>query len=390
VAGFALFIKLADDLSVELSRLSNLLRTGILRGCNHNPFFITFIKQIATVLKMNLDIVFTKGDLHKPAIIFIHGLGMDKNIWVDPSKSRILGGGLPLDIFLRERPDVKDFGLSKNKPKKEMPELSTGVQPKCLETLFNDLKLRKYSVVTWSQRRPSGPIESVVSELEEIMKLSQEMTKAGIILVGHSRGGLIGRKYLFQKKEPLVRGLITISSPHQGSSVARLVCYLKPAASFISPFFGKAEKGTLSSAIRHVLDFLKSRSLKELLPESSFLRSLKDGPLDWVHYISFGGTSPNLFSLYRWRWNSFSEGESQKWFLTPEELFSIPEIFQKVIPNKFYPDEIREGKGDGLVSAESSKIPWSYAHYNFSLNHAQMLFDKGVRDLLVKSIEKIS
>ena len=339
---------------------------------------------------MNLDIALVKGKADKPAIIFIHGLGMDKDIWVNPLKSRILGGRLPLNIFLRERPPTKDFGLSRDKPKKEIPGLSTGAHPKCLETLFNDLKLRKYPVVTWSQRRPSGPIDSVVSELEEIIKLAKELTKAGIILVGHSRGGLIGRKYLFQKKEPLVRGLITISSPHQGSSVARLVYYLKPLASFISPFFSKAEKGTLSSTIKHVLDFLKSRALRELLPQSSFLKSLKDGPLAWISYISLSGTKPTLFSLYRWHWDPVSEGKSYRWFLKAEEVFSIPEIFQKVIPDKFYPAEITDGKGDGLVSAESSKIPWYNEHYNFSLNHAQMLFSKEVRDLVIQTIEKIS
>jgi pimeloyl-ACP methyl ester carboxylesterase len=339
---------------------------------------------------MNLDIALHKGSVEKPAIVFIHGLGMDKDIWVNPSKSRILGGRLPLNIFLRERPPVRDFGISRDKPKKEIPELSTGVQPKCLETLFNDLKLKKYPVITWSQRRPSGPIDSVAAELEEIMKLAKELTKAGIILVGHSRGGLIGRKYLFQKKESLVKGLLTISSPHQGSSIAKLACYLKPLASFISPLFSNADKGTLSSSVKHVLDFLKSKALKELLPKSPFLKSLRDGPLDWIYYISLGGTKPSLMSLYRWRWNSVSEEKSLRWFLNPEELFSIPEIFQKVIPDRFYPDEIAEGKGDGLVSAESSKIPWCNEHYNFNLNHAQMLFDKGVRDLLVKTIEGIS
>jgi hypothetical protein len=139
-----------------------------------------------------------------------------------------------------------------------------------------------------------------------------------------------------------------------------------------------------------VLDFLKSKALKELLPESSFLKSLKDGPLDRIYYVSLGGTKPTLFSLYRWRWNSVSEGKSKRWFLTPEELFSMPEILRKVIPNKFYPAEITDGKGDGLVSAESAKIPWCHEHYNCSLNHAQMLFDKNVRDLLVQAIEKIS
>jgi pimeloyl-ACP methyl ester carboxylesterase len=338
---------------------------------------------------MNLDIALHKGSLDKPAIVFIHGLGMDKDIWINPSKSLIFGGKLPLNIFLRERPPARDFGLHRNKPKKEIPEFSTGVHPPCIETLFNDLKLKKYPVITWSQRRPSGPIDSVVAELEEIMKQAKNLTKAGIILIGHSRGGLIGRKYLFQKKESLVKGLITISSPHQGSSIAKLACYLKPLASFISPLFSNADKGTLSSSVKHVLDFLKSKALKELLPKSSFLKSLRDGPLDWIYYISLGGTKPSLMSLYRWRWNSVSEEKSLRWFLNPEEFFSIPEIFQKVIPDKFYPDEISEGKGDGLVSAESARLPWGNEHYTFSLNHAQMLFDRDVRDLLVEKIERI-
>ncbi len=337
---------------------------------------------------MDLDITSNKGGTTKPAIIFIHGLGMDKDVWINPSSSRILGGRLPLKIFLGQKPPVRDLGLSRDKPKEEISEFSAGVQPDVINTLFDDLKLKDYTVITWSQGRPSGPIDSAVSELERVVKFAKEMTKAGIILVGHSRGGLIGRKYLL-RKDRSIKALITISSPHRGSSIARIACYLKPLASFIGPLFSNADKGTVSSSIKYVLDFLKSRALKELLPESPFLRSLKDKPLDWIYYLSIGGTDPTLFSLYRWQWGSVKEGKVYRWFLRPNELFSIPEIFQKVIPDKLYPEEIKKGKGDGLVSAESSRIPWCNEHYNFSLNHAQMLFDKGVRDLLVKSIERI-
>lgn len=337
---------------------------------------------------MNLDIELNRGSDDKPAIVFIHGLGMDKNIWVSPSKARILGGRLPLTTLLSKRPSVKDFGLNKEVPKKA-PTFSTGEQPDVIGTLFNDLYQKNYSVLTWSQKRPAGPIDSAVSELEEVIKVAHEQTKAGIILIGHSRGGLIGRKYLLRKKRS-IRSLITISSPHNGSSIARTACYLKPLASLVSPFFKNADKGTLSSSVKHVLDFLKSKALKELLPESSFLKSLKDEPLNWIYYISIGGTDPTLFSLYRWQWDSVKEDKHFRWFLRPEELFSVPEIFYKIIPDKLYPEEIKKGKGDGLVSAESSRIPWCNEHYNFPFNHAKILFDKDVRDLLVKKIERIS
>lgn len=337
---------------------------------------------------MNPDIELIRGNIDKPAVIFIHGLGMDKNIWANPLKSRILGGKLSLKVFLGKKPSSKDFACKKIS-KRKVIEFSTGEQPEAVETLFNDLKFKGYSVITWSQKRPSGPLDSAVSELEEVIKISLDQTKAGVILIGHSRGGLIGRKYLL-KKDRSIRSLITISSPHKGSSIARTACYLKPLASFISPFLKNSDKGTLSSSIKHVLDFLKSKALKELLPGSSFLKSLKDKPLDWIYYLSIGGTDPTLFSLYRWRWDSVKVNKQSRWFLKPEELFSVPDIFQKVIPEKLYPEEIKKGKGDGLVSADSARIPWYNEHFDFDLNHARILFDKNVRDLLVKKIERIS
>jgi pimeloyl-ACP methyl ester carboxylesterase len=297
---------------------------------------------------MKLDIASYYGSIDKPAIVFIHGLGMDKNIWVNPSESRILGGMFPLKILLDKKITVENVEK--------------------IQTLFDDLRQRDYSVITWSQRRPAGPIDSAVKELHEIIIEAQKMTKAGVILIGHSRGGLIARKYLF-KQDKSIKGLITISAPHKGSSVATIVKYLSPLVSMINPLVPNGDKGTLSFSVKRILDFLKSRALKELLPDSNFFKSIKDGPLNGVHYASVGGTKPTLFSLYN---------------------ISFPDIFEKIIPENLYPEEMRMGKGDGLVSAESSKIPWSHEHYNFAFNHAEILFDNGVRDVLGKIIERLT
>jgi len=297
---------------------------------------------------MKLDIASYHGSIDKPAIVFIHGLGMDKNIWVNPSESCILGGMFPLKILLDKK--------------------NTAENVEKIQTLFDDLRQRDYSVITWSQKTPAGPIDSAVKELHEIIIEAQKMTNAGIILIGHSRGGLIARKYLF-KQDKSIKGLITISTPHKGSSVAKIAKYLSPLVSMINPLVPNGDKGTLSFSIKRILNFLKSRALKELLPDSNFFRSIKDGPLNGVHYASVGGTKPTLFNLYN---------------------VSFPDIFEKVIPENLYPEEMRMGKGDGLVSAESSKIPWSHEHYNFAFNHAEILFDNGVRDVLGKIIERLT
>jgi len=296
----------------------------------------------------------------------IHGLGMDKDIWVNPSKSRILGGMFPLTVLLSKRHQRNDSVSDTNSSGDTISTPLTDEQTDNLQTLFDALRVKEYPTITWSQERPAGTIDSVVVELKEVVKIAKKMTKEGVVLIGHSRGGLIGRKYLM-RKDKSIKVLITISTPHKGSSVAKIANYLSPLISVIDPFFHGGDKGSFSFSIKRIFDFLKSRALKELLPESHFFKSLKDGPCDGVYYVSVGGTDPTLFSLYN---------------------FLIPDIFEKVIPKNLYPEEIKRGKGDGLVSAESSKIPWGSEHYNFPLNHAEILFDKRVRDVLVEAMEE--
>jgi pimeloyl-ACP methyl ester carboxylesterase len=337
------------------------------------------VKPIKTVFK---------GNENKPAVIFIHGLGMDEHIWINPFESRILAGEFPITTLLSKKPQPRDFGQKGRRPRVNLPRFSIGEHPHNLRTLFHDLRQKDYTVVTWSQRRPAAPLEHVVSELKEIVEETRAYTRAGIILVGHSRGGLVGRKYLMGGVRS-IRGLVTISTPHKGSSLAKISTYLSPLAKILSPFFSDKEKGTLSFTIKKMSEFFRSKALKELLPESAYIRSLKDGPCSGVSYVSIGGTKPTLFSLYRWKWDPVREGGYRRWFLRPEELFSVPDIFEKVVPLKLYPEEMREGKGDGLVSAESSQIPWGSEHHVVHLNHAQILFDKGARETLVQAIEKM-
>jgi pimeloyl-ACP methyl ester carboxylesterase len=298
---------------------------------------------------MKLDIASHQGSGNRPVIVFIHGLGMDKNIWINPSDSRILAGTFPLKILLNRR--------------------AAQDQSRVIATLYDDLKQRDYSLIAWSQQRPAGPIASVVKELHEIMKAAHELSQSGIILVGHSRGGLIARKYLATTGGTSVKGLLTIATPHKGSSIAGISRYITPLISLIDPFIPAGSRGTRSSAIKRTMEFLKSRALKELLPDSSFFQSLEDGPLAWVYYASVGGTNPTLFKI---------------------SDYSFPDMLEKVIPAQLYPEELKQGRGDGLVSTESSRLPWTNEHHVFPFNHAEILFDEGVRNRMVQVVEGIS
>jgi pimeloyl-ACP methyl ester carboxylesterase len=294
---------------------------------------------------MVLDIESFQGSPEKPAVIFVHGLGMDKNIWVAPFRSRVLGGMFPLQVLVSR--------------------YASG-NARLLQTLFHDLRARDYPVITWSQQRLSNRIEAVIPELSAVAGIARRMSDVGIIIIGHSRGGLIARKYL-SKTDNSVRGLITIATPHAGSAIAKMALYIAPIASFLGPLAAKGDKN-ISRALTRISEFLKSKALQELLPESTFFQTLQDSPRAGVSYISAGGTNPMLFCF---------------------SSLSFPGIFETIIPENLFPDEMKRGKGDGLVSAESSKIPWADEHFYFDCNHAEILFDIEAREICTNAVERL-
>ncbi len=84
---------------------------------------------------MKLDVISHKGSDTKPAVVFIHGLGMNKDIWINPLNSGILGGQFPLKVLLG-----KMFPGEQAVP----------------QTLYDDLRRKEYSVIAWSQKKAGG------------------------------------------------------------------------------------------------------------------------------------------------------------------------------------------------------------------------------------------
>ncbi len=284
---------------------------------------------------MKLDIRFSKGDKDKPLAVFIHGMGMNADFWAAPSRARVLGGRYPLSLLLG------------------------GVVG--LESSYKDLMEFGFSVLTWSQSRPVGPATAAVGELASILRQYAEYAREGLFFIGHSRGGLVARKYLDAHREG-IRAVITLSTPHAGTSLARWAVFLSPLASAISGFLKNFDSKEANTAFQRILRFLCSSGLRELLPDSELYKGLKEEKLSGVRYVSIGGTDPDL--------------------LKPIAL-PIPKLLAGVIPEKMFPEELRDGLGDGLVSAASSVLPYGDEHRNFPLNHASIVFDREVRDLIL-------
>ena len=148
--------------------------------------------------------------------------------------------------------------------------------------------------------------------------------------------------------------------------MARWALYLSPVTSALNGLLKNFSKKDLDSAFQRVLGFLSSSGLKELLPGSNFYSGLKDKKQEGIKYISIGGTNPDLLRAVS---------------------VSLPELVSKIIPGKIIPKEMREGCGDGLVSAASSVLPHADEHLDFPVNHASVLFYRKVRDYIIKSVE---
>lgn len=332
---------------------------------------------------MDMDTATTiiKGGLHKPAVILIHGLGMDKRIWEAPEEARILGGRFPIDTLLcKELPS----GLNKMNTHEK---ISSGKPPEKLNTIFHDLKELGHTIIAYSQQRPSAGIDVAVSELRGLINRHEEYFKSGVILIGHSRGGLVAGKYI-ASGDKRIRGLFTLATPHKGSRMAQWATYLSPLVSYINPLLPEAEKGPLAHTAKKISEFLLSRAVNELLPEAPFFKTLENVHPAGVHCLSIGGNDPTLFIVYSTLYEELGEHGESRYISRPEKLFSIPEFLEKIVPGKLFPEEMKKGLGDGLVTAESARLPYADEHFDFGVNHAGILFEAGVRAALIRALDK--
>ncbi len=310
---------------------------------------------------MNLDITIHKGHSDKPVVIFVHGLGVDKKFWTDPAESKVMGGNIPMKIFAAVKPEPRSGKYGKI-------NISVGDVPEKIDNLWTAVINGGFNAVCWSQTRPVGPIAVAVRELEEVMKQVRiNFPGKSAAIVCHSRGGLIARKFM-EKKVPEIKAMITISSPHAGCSLTRLGKYLYPLLPVLKKTLPKETHGTISKTLKRVHDLLDGNALKELLPDSDFIKNLKDPPSGDILYLSFGGTEAKLFTLYKLKKSDNG--------LYPKPLLDIPDSLLKHLPASIVPKEIVPGKGDFMVTAESSVLPLAQKHYNFPENHMSISWNK--------------
>ena len=294
-----------------------------------------------------------------PVVLLIHGLGMNNYFWVDPKKCFVLGGLAPLTIFLTDAP-----GRPNN-------TISFGAVEPDIQGLWNCLKGAGFSLASWTQDQPLGPIQVAIDELKTALSTTRNKWPGKpVYLVGHSRGGLIARRFLMEENTTDIEGIITIASPHSGTSMAKFSRYLKPAGALLEKIIPNKSKVMLTKALGRLSAFLQSPAIDELRPDSEFIASIKKPLPNHLKKLSFGGTSPALFQL------------SVRLPSDNYKIIRFPDMLAGAIPSGHLPSELTPGLGDALVSAKSAKLSGS-KHYDFPDNHVRAAYDHRIHKIIL-------
>ena len=310
------------------------------------------------VVTTPIDLHIEEGSAEAPVVVLIHGLGMNRHFWTDPARCPAIGGMASLSVFLNGPP-----------PLEGAERFSLGLSRETDPSLQEKLSAAGFSVVGWSQKRPLGPAQEAVDELAFVMdKVREAYGNRPIHMVCHSRGGLIARKYLSVHGAGNVRSLVTMGTPHHGTRMASIGKQLGIAAPLLEGLLPRDSQGTLTKALKRTAEFFSGPALSELMPESSFVRLLGTDVPPGVRTFTVGGTDPALLTIH------VRARAGVAW--TPVEL---PGFLFNTMPERLRPLEVLPGRGDGLVTDESSRLP-GVRHMSVPCNHVTIAFDTEVRE----------
>jgi pimeloyl-ACP methyl ester carboxylesterase len=314
----------------------------------------------------------TVGDPDRPLVLLLHGTAGTKLDMTDPHS----GPDNDYDHLSALRPEVA-IG------QRAYPGI--GVYSCC--TLDDKLpKVRSwrevlmqsnFSTATYSQVDNVGFLDRPVRELVEVVRVLDATYKKPLVLLTHSRGGLLARSFLkrFPGEAKSVRTVITLHAPHTGSSLATLASTVRDAIEGLRDVFGDL----ITVALGWLLDLADSDAYREMAIGSPFLTDLaaNEQALPNVRYFTFGGVSVRLTrirqwvytldsALPKWRWPPYDHArvEAEVPVASP-----VADSLPNVIP------ELTEGRGDLLTDDSRTRLPFAIAHQTNSINHAEALWD---------------
>jgi len=235
----------------------------------------------------------------------------------------------------------------------------------------------KFRTAVYDQVDPTGFLAAPVRELAVVASaLAKNYPNGEFVLLAHSRGGLLTRKYLKDNSPPPVRisNVITLHSPHTGSSIASIADFLREQIETLQSIIGDLALVVLG----WLYDMANSDAYQEMAVGSAFLTDLADGEVSQpgISYYTFGGTSVLLTRIRSWVYTLGSA--VPQWHLPPflheRTMIEVPAIspIANSLPNVI--EELSDRQGDLLTANRRSRLPYA-VHQSNPINHAEALWD---------------
>ncbi len=363
-----------------------------------------------------------------PLVILLHGLGGDRDDWMNPIQERNWpydSSQVPATRPLPGRPSQplsKLLGLKlADFLSPQLTPNSNGVDGSDDRSWWHALAGAGFPVLTYSQmsglllpcsQGPVAEFAGLMEALQQDMQENQALATHPVVLVGHSRGGLIARAYLgdaqvksdVSARFPRVAGLITLSSPHAGSRVAllddRIIAALERVQEWVPQLpYDLADR--FLNAVKARVAAFGSPEVDEIQPGSALYRALEgqDPVAAGMRCISVGGTSPRFLRVYRWKvalealvFTMGPAGMQLSWQAKPVEAKLISPILDggwlRTLGVKLH--EITRGLGDGLTTDASCRLPTSFQeeeHLSFAVNHGEELWSAELQRAIIARLE---
>lgn len=262
------------------------------------------------------------------------------------------------------------------------------------------LQVAGIGTAVYTQCDNAGLLGDPALELEAVIRhIVAQHPDAPLVLLAHSRGGLLARRFLMNvaTDKPLlsrVAALITLHAPHQGTSLPR-------AADLLRPLMAELALTTpwLAPLLYWFNDVISADAYTELVVGSPFLNRLRaeeqqaGAPL--VPTYTFGGTSTLYTHVSAWEFTPESALPQFAALWPPQVFFrwmTVRKDLLTALPDSLAlagTPEVTDGLGDGLVSEERSRLAGAVSHSANPLNHAEALWDAHLQQQVLDILRPI-
>jgi pimeloyl-ACP methyl ester carboxylesterase len=356
-----------------------------------------------------------------PIVVLLHGLGGTSMDMTAPLSA------YPGVVFDRTVgfPAYRDEGFHISPPLVPVARFFLDPLATALTSWNAALKAAGFTTVTYTQKAPSGPIATNVTQLALLVTQAligdPRLMGLRVAFVGHSRGGLIARSFLAGARVipalaaflPRVTSLIALHSPNAGSGLAGIATTVDALLARLQTAFTAA--GLIAPGILATMRaFTGNPALAELAPGSATLAAIAAGePVPGIMYHTFGGTSTNAarlwagvytpdstipipvpFPLFHWGSTPVVVGTllNVVSFVPAAILVQLPiviEILTVLTALAASTPEVAPGAGDLLVSDARARLPFSTSHAANPLNHVEALSDRTLQAQVVAILTRL-